>query len=70
MTCPFVCYCVCALVVMLLLRYMTTDVLLFQAVSFCVADVRQRLKEVSTVPFNTFARDPEDPSGILITTLC
>lgn len=39
--------------------------LLFQAVSFCVADIRQRLKEVSVVPFNTFARDPEDPSGIL-----
>ena len=37
---------------------------ILQAVSFCVADVRQRLKEVSTAPFNTFARDPEDPSGM------
>lgn len=44
----------------------TYYLLLFQAVSFCVADVRQRLKEVSTVPFNTFARDPEDPSGMSI----
>ena len=45
---------------------MTIYLLLLQAVSFCVADVRQRLKEVSTISFNTFARDPEDPSGVCV----
>ena len=45
---------------------MISYLLLLQAVSFCVADVRQRLKEVSTISFNTFARDPEDPSGVCV----